>query len=66
MQTICRNQMLGTSNPIGLVFKPQLSSLNLQSSSTAWFSGLSKEMISLSQLSHLLLLQCYSQCSITL
>jgi len=39
--------MLGTSNPIGLVYKPQLSSLDHQSSSTGWFSGPSQEMICL-------------------
>lgn len=57
MQMICRNQMLGTSNPTDFVLKPKLSSLNLQSSSTTCFSGLCTKMISLSQLSHLLLLQ---------
>lgn len=61
-----KKQMLGTSNHIGLVFKPRLSSLKHQSSSTVCFSGLFKEMISVSQLPHLLLLQCYSQCSTTL
>lgn len=59
--------MLGTSNPTGFIFKPKLSKLNLQSSSTTWFSELSKEMISLSHLSYLLLRSSssYSQCSIT-
>lgn len=48
-----------------IVFKSKLSSLNLQSLSTTQFNGLSEE-ISLFQLSCLLLLHCYSQCSITL
>lgn len=49
-----------------IVSKSKLSSLNLQSLSATQFNGLTEEMISLFQLSRLLPLHCYSQCSITL
>lgn len=49
-----------------ILSKSKLSSLNLQSLSATQFNGLTEEMISLFQLSRLLPLHCYSQCSITL